>query len=84
MTTFSHAPMSMRIPGSVVVAIAVALMFVTPVFAATTLRPLTIRWDALVAFVSVHQLALLAGFSLMAGIGLLLKSQRPAQSTSPA
>jgi len=71
-------------PGSVVIGIAVALMFVTPVFAATSLRPLAIRWDALIAFVSAHQFALLLGFSLMIVIALLLKSKHNTQNTSPA
>jgi hypothetical protein len=80
----SVEPMPMRMPASVVIAIAVGLMFVTPVFAATSLRPLAIRWDALIAFVSEHQFALLLGFSLMVVIALSLTSTQRPQSTSPA
>jgi len=69
----------MRPPGSVVIAIAVGLMFGTPVLAATTLSPLTIHWGAVIAFVSAHQVALLLGFSLMVVIALLLKSQQQPQ-----
>ncbi len=64
----------MRTPGSLAVAIVVGLMFVTPVIAATTLRPLTIRWSALLDFVSAHQFELILGFSLMIAIALLLKA----------
>lgn len=71
-------------PGSFVIAIAIGLMFVTPVFAATTLRPLMFDWSASIAFVSAHQFALLLGFSLTIVLALLLKSQQKAQSTSPA
>jgi len=71
-------------PASAVIAIAVGLMFVTPVFAATSLRPLAIRWDALIAFVSDHQFALLSGFSLMIVFALLLTSKQRPQNTSPA
>ncbi len=78
------APTPIRMPASVVIAIAVGLLFVTPVFAATSFRPLMIRWDALIAFVSAHQVALLLGFSLMVAIALLLKSRQKAQSPSPA
>ena len=63
-----------RTPGSVAVALVVGMMFVTPVLAATTIRPLTIRWDLLFAFVRVHQLGLIVGFSLMIAIALMLRA----------
>jgi len=78
-----NAPMPMRTPGSGAVAIVVGLMFVTPVLAATTLRPLTIRWSTLVAFVSAHQFELMLGFSLMIAIALLLKAAASNPSSPP-
>jgi hypothetical protein len=63
-----------RTPGSVAVAIVVGMMFVTPVLAATTIDPLSIRWDVLVAFVRAHQLGLVAGFALMIAIASMLKA----------
>jgi hypothetical protein len=80
-----NATKPVRTPGSVAVAIVVGLMFVTPVLAATTLRPLTISWSALVDFVSVHQFELMLGFGLMIAIALLLKAVAfgPSQPAHP-
>lgn len=63
-----------RTPGSIAVAFVVGLMLVTPGLAATTLHPLTFSWDALLAFVSLHQFELILGFALMIAIALLLKA----------
>lgn len=73
-------------PGSIALAIVVALMFATPVLAATTLHPAGFRWAALLAFVSAHQFELILGFSLMIVIALLLKaatSHRPRRLFEP-
>ena len=68
-------------PGSFAVALVVGLMFVTPVLAATSLHPLALRWDVLVAFVAQHRLGLSFGFAMMGAIAMMLRaaSERPQQ-----
>lgn len=73
----------LRTPGSFAVAIVVSLMFVTPVLAATTLRPVSFRWNAFVQFVASHQFALILGFSLMIVIAWLLKTAANVPARSP-
>jgi hypothetical protein len=72
-----------RTPGSIAVAIVVALMFASPVLAATTLNPVGFKWRALVSFVAAHQFELILGFGLMVAIALLLKAAASNPTRAP-